>query len=225
MTKIVCISDTHNFHHDVDVPDGDILIHAGDFTLSGTLGEVVEFNEWLGTLDHPYKIVIAGNHDRCLGESGTLGLKMFTNAIYLERSGKEIEGIKFWGAPMTPAFNGMRGGLTFYTNNNKEAKGVWRGMPKKLDVLITHGPPKFILDEVPRYEYGQTFRVGEQTVEHCGDGMLASKVIKNKPKYHIFGHIHEGYGQFKADYGTKFINCSVVNASYNVVNKPIVIDL
>lgn len=225
MTKIVCISDTHNFHHDVDVPDGDVLIHAGDFTLTGTLGEVVEFNEWLGTLDHPYKIIIAGNHDRCLGENGTLGLKMFTNGIYLERSGKEIEGIKFWGAPMTPAFNGMRGGLTFYTNTNKEAKGVWRGMPKKLDVLITHGPPFGILDGVEKYGYGETFRVGEPTVEHCGDGMLASKVIANKPKYHIFGHIHEGYGRFTADYGTKFINCSVVNGAYNMVHKPIVFEI
>ena len=225
MTKIVCISDTHNYHHDVDVPDGDILIHAGDFTLAGSLGEVVEFNEWLGTLDHNFKIVVAGNHDRCLGDNGTLGLKIFTNAIYLERSGTELMGIKFWGAPMTPAFNGMRGGLTFYTNSKKEAKGVWRGMPKKLDVLITHGPPKFILDGVERYGYGQTFPSGEKNIEHCGDGMLASKVIANKPKYHVFGHIHEGYGRFTANYGTKFINCSVVNEAYNVVNKPIVIDL
>jgi len=225
LTKIVCISDTHNFHNDVDVPDGDILIHAGDFTLVGTLNEVLDFNEWLGKLEHNFKIVVAGNHDRCLGDNGILGLKMFTNAIYLERSGTELMGVKFWGAPMTPAFNGMRGGLTFYTNSDKEAKRVWGGMPKKLDVLITHGPPKFILDEVQRFGYGQTFPAGEETVEHCGDGMLASKVIANKPKYHVFGHIHEGYGQFKADYGTKFINCSVVNASYNVVNKPIVINL
>ena len=162
--KIVCISDTHNYHHDVDVPDGDVLIHAGDFTLTGSLGEVVEFNEWLGTLDHTYKIIIAGNHDRCLGDRGTLGLKIFTNGIYLERSGLDIDGIKFWGAPMTPAFRGMRGGLTFYTNNDKEAKGVWRGMPKKLDVLITHGPPYGILDEVAKYDYGQTGRRGGRRV-------------------------------------------------------------
>jgi len=220
LTKIVCISDTHNFHHDVDVPDGDILIHAGDFTLTGSLGEVVEFNDWLGTLDHPYKIIVAGNHDRCLGESGTLGLKMFTNGIYLERSGIDIDGIKFWGAPMTPAFNGMRGGLTFYTNSKNEAKRVWRGMPKKTDVLITHGPPLGILDEVIEYPY-HDYKV----IRHCGDGMLASKVIANKPKYHIFGHIHEGYGRFTADYGTKFINCSVVNEAYNLKNKPMVIDL
>jgi calcineurin-like phosphoesterase family protein len=220
LTKIVCISDTHNFHRDVDVPDGDILIHAGDFTLTGSIGEVIEFNDWLGTLDHPYKIIVAGNHDRCLGESGILGLKIFTNGIYLERSGLDIDGIKFWGAPMTPAFNGMRGGLTFYTNSKNEAKRVWRGMPKKTDVLITHGPPFGILDEVIEYPY-HDYKV----IRHCGDGMLASKVIANKPKYHIFGHIHEGYGRFTADYGTKFINCSVVNEAYNLKNRPIVIDL
>lgn len=200
----------------MDVPDGDILIHAGDFTLTGTLNEVVEFNDWLGRLDHNFKVVIAGNHDRCLGENETLGLKMFTNAIYLERSGVTLEDLKIWGAPMTPAFNGMRGGLTFYTNDDKEAKGVWSSMPKNLDILVTHGPPKFILDEVPRPFMED---------EHCGDAMLASKVIQRKPKYHAFGHIHEGYGRFEADYGTKFINCSVVNACYNVVNKPIVINL
>lgn len=219
------MSDTHNYHNDVDVPDGDILVHAGDFTLTGTLNEVVEFNDWLGKLDHNFKIVVAGNHDRCLGENETLGLKMFTNAIYLERSGVDIMDIKFWGAPMTPAFNGMRGGLTFYTNDDKEAKGVWSAIPKNLDVLITHGPPKFVLDEVQRFGYGQTFPAGEETVEHCGDAMLASKVIQKKPKYHAFGHIHEGYGQFIADYGTHFINCSVVNEAYNVVNDPVVIDL
>jgi len=219
LTKVVCIADTHNFHHDVDIPDGDILIHAGDFTLNGTLGEVVEFNEWLGTLDHPYKIVVAGNHDRCLGESGTLGLKMFTNAIYLERSGKEIEGLKIWGAPMTPAFNGMRGGLTFYTNSDKEAKGVWSAIPKNLDILITHGPPFAVLDEVVNH-FNPYF-----DKENCGDRMLASKVIQKKPKYHVFGHIHEGYGEFIADYGTHFINCSVVNESYNMVNKPVIINL
>jgi len=220
LTKIVCMADSHNFHHHVNVPDGDILIHAGDFTMTGRLSEVVDFNEWLGKLNHPYKIVVAGNHDRCLGENGTLGMKMFTNAIYLERSGTEIEGLKIWGAPMTPAFNGMRGGLTFYTNDDKEAKGVWGSMPKDLDILITHGPPFGILDEVIEYPYHDY-----SEIQNCGDRMLASKVIQRKPKYHIFGHIHEGYGRFKADYGTRFINCSVVDKAYNPINEPIVINL
>ena len=45
------------------IPAGDILIHAGDFTRCGNLKEVREFNTWIGTLPHKYKVVIAGNHE------------------------------------------------------------------------------------------------------------------------------------------------------------------
>ncbi len=218
--KIVCISDTHGYHHDVDVPDGDMLIHSGDLTMMGELGVLLDFNDWIGSLPHKYKIVIAGNHDKSLGESATLGYKMLTNCIYLQNSGVDIEGFKIWGSPMTPAFGGMRSGLTFYTNGKKEAKGVWRGIPKKTDILITHGPPFGVLDKVAR-DYG----FGLET-ETCGDGMLASKVIQIKPKLHVFGHIHEQGGkEFHADYGTHFVNASVVNEVYNVINKPITVNL
>lgn len=214
--KCVFISDTHNYHNHLDLPDGDILIHAGDFTLTGTLHEVLDFKDWFEKQEHPYKVVIAGNHDRVLGENELLGFKMFTNSYYLLNSGVTIEGLKIWGGPMTPAFNGMRSGLTFYTNSDREAKAVWRGMPKNLDILLTHGPPLYVLDEVKDDIGG---------IVCCGDGMLASKVIQKKPRYHAFGHIHEGYGIFKADYGTTFINCSVVNEKYNVVNKPIEVEI
>lgn len=218
--KVVCIADTHNMHNHLDLPDGDVLIHCGDITMCGTLSELLDFVDWLDTQDYNHKIVIAGNHDKCLGESEFLGMKMFTNAIYLQNSSVTIEGIKFWGSPATPAFHGMRAGLTFYTNSDREAKGIWRGIPHNTDFLITHGPPLGILDTVKG-----TFEEGFLP-RYCGDGMLASKVIKIKPKYHAFGHIHERGGKtFKADYGTTFINCSVVNEAYNLVNKPMVIDI
>ena len=214
------MADSHNYHTDVNVPDGDVLIHAGDFTLVGSLNEVVEFNDWLGSLPHKYKIVIAGNHDRCLGQNDTLGIKMLTNAIYLQHSSVTLEGVKFWGSPWTPSFHGMREGLTFYTNSDGEAKNIWRGMPKNADVIITHGPPKGILDTV-RNDFN-----GAYEEHNCGDGMLMSKIIKFKPKYHVFGHIHEEGGKtFEAPYGTKFMNCSVVNARYDVVNKPMVFEI
>ncbi len=215
--KAVCISDTHTYHNDVKLPDADILIHAGDFTMVGSINEVLDFNEWLGKQEQTYKIIIAGNHDRCLGESETLGFKIISNGTYLLNSGIEIEGKKFWGSPMTLAFNGMRGGLTFHADRDGKAiKRTWQGMPKNVDVLITHGPPYAILDKVPRPFMED---------ENCGDGILAAKVIERKPKYHVFGHIHEGYGTFKAEYGTTFVNCSVVNEAYNLVNEPIVIDI
>jgi hypothetical protein len=48
LKRIVCISDTHNFAHNVGIPHGDILLCAGDFTVKGSKEEVEKFNEWLG---------------------------------------------------------------------------------------------------------------------------------------------------------------------------------
>ncbi len=218
--KAVCISDTHNYHNDVKLPDADILIHAGDFTMVGSFAEVLEFNEWLGKQEHSYKIVIAGNHDKCLGDNETLGLKMITNAIYLQNTGTEIEGKKIWGSPMTHSFDRMRAGLTFHApRDGKELKKTWDAIPDNLDVLITHGPPFAVLDEV-QSDFTKWF-----SKENCGDGLLAAKVIEKKPRYHIFGHIHEGYGKFVSEYGTTFINASVINEAYNLVNEPIVIEI
>ena len=217
--KIVCTSDTHGYHHDLKVPDGDVFIHAGDITMCGEFGVMADFNDWLKTLPHTYKIVIAGNHDKPLGDSPTLGTKIFSNAIYLQNSAVEIEGLKFWGSPITPAFGGMREGLAFYTNNKAEAKNTWKQIPKDTDVLITHGPPLHILDEVEN-RFNLYF-----DKENCGDGILAARVIEIKPKLHAFGHIHEGYGEYIASYGTHFVNCSAVNETYNIINKPIVVNI
>lgn len=231
--KAVFLSDTHNFHMDVDVPDGDILFHTGDLTMSGTLSELMDFKDWFESLPHTHKVLIAGNHDKCLGEDGILGMKMFTGCHYLNNSGVTIEGRKIWGSPMTPGFNGMRAGLSFYTNGDKEAKNIWSSLPKDLDVLLTHGPPWGILDEVKRYQFEESSDYqGDDIsfIENCGDKMLLSKVIKRQPKIHAFGHIHEGYGVFEKSRNppydnTLFMNCSVVNERYNVVNEPIEVNI
>ena len=72
--KIVCISDTHGLHWNLTVPDGDILIHAGDVTRYGTFEDLYDFNKYLGSLPHPYKIVIAGNHDFCFRQFGIISV-------------------------------------------------------------------------------------------------------------------------------------------------------
>lgn len=103
--KLVCISDTHSLHWRLPaIPDGDVLIHAGDSLGQGTLENIEELNEWLGTLPHRYKIVIAGNHDWAFQETPELARQALTNAIYLEDSSVEIESIRFWGSPWTPTF-------------------------------------------------------------------------------------------------------------------------
>lgn len=47
-TRFVCVSDTHSRTDPIQMPYGDVLIHAGDFTELGLPSEVKKFNEWLG---------------------------------------------------------------------------------------------------------------------------------------------------------------------------------
>ena len=173
--KIVTIADTHGLHNQLkNIPDGDILIHAGDLTNIGEIDDVIKFNEFLGKLPHRKKIVVAGNHDFCFEkEPGTRDL--LTNAIYLEDSEVTIGGIKFYGSPWTPRF----GNWAFMLFRcGEQLKYRWDLIPNDTDILITHGPPLGILDTVlPRDE-------------NVGCELLIKKVQKVKPKYHIFGYIH-----------------------------------
>jgi predicted phosphohydrolase len=103
--KVVCISDTHGTHDRIRVPEGDILIHAGDFMTSGNrTREIVSFNEWLGSQPHRHKIVIAGNHDLLFESRADLARPLLTAAVYLENSEVEIDGLRIWGSPVTPRF-------------------------------------------------------------------------------------------------------------------------
>lgn len=212
MIRLVCISDTHNAHNQLIVPDGDILVHCGDITMGGIELEFKDFNDWLGTLPHKYKIVIAGNHDLLLEKSSkTYKNRLFSNAKYLENDGYTIEeyGLKIWGSPITPEFNNW----AFMKQRGAEIAKVWEKIPENIDLLLTHGPPYGILDLV---EY--------RGPQGCSD--LKEAIKRVKPKFHIFGHIHEGYGAGRTTgLDTGFINCSIMNRFYDPVNRPVIIDL
>jgi len=201
--KIVCISDLHNVYTDLILPKGDVLIVAGDIDTHG--GEILflAFNFWMCSLDYKYKIVIAGNHDKYFAENNVRS----TPYIYLNNSGVEIEGVKFYGSPVSPKF----GHWSFMKERGDESAKVWDKIPDDTDVLITHGPPYGILDETAFKQ-----KVG------CYD--LLQRVLKVQPKYHIFGHIHEAYGTEKIG-DTTFINASVVDFRYNLKNNPVVIEI
>lgn len=86
MVRIVCLSDTHSRHEQITVPDGDILIHAGDATMVGDIDEIADFDHWLGTLPHQHKHIIAGNHDWLFQTHPHLARSLITNAVYLQDS-------------------------------------------------------------------------------------------------------------------------------------------
>jgi Icc-related predicted phosphoesterase len=174
--KIVLISDTHNQHEKINLPDGDMLIHAGDVSNSGTLTEILNFLEWFSQLDFRHKIFIAGNHDFLLEKTNPSRI-IPHGVVYLQDSLVEIEGLRIYGSPYTPKFFDW----AFMKYRGEEMREVWGLIQENIDILLTHGPPFKILDKT---EGG----------EHSGCEELLFRVAEIKPRIHAFGHIHEAYG-------------------------------
>lgn len=206
--RLVCISDTHNRLKDVAVPEGDVLIHSGDFCMRGNLGEVERFAYQLNKLPHPYKVVVAGNHDWCFVTDNKAAREILGDAVYLQDELVEIGGYKFYGSPWQPQFHNWAFNLP---RGSQQLRAKWEMIPSQVDVLVTHGPPKGILDKI-------------LTRVHVGDELLLERVLDIRPKVHCFGHIHESYGRFEQD-GITFVNASSLNMFYRPANCPIVVDL
>ncbi len=207
--KLVFMSDTH-LKHDFDVPDGDVLIHCGDATASGTIQQAGEFLDWFNHFPHEHKIFVPGNHDfawerfpRAILET----LSALTDITCLIDESCEIEGLKFYGSPWQPEFCNW----AFNLPRGQELQEKWALIPDDTDVLITHGPPYGILDATERGE-------------HVGCQDLILRLIQVQPKIHAFGHVHHSYGDDKLC-GTHFINASICDESYKPVNRPIVVEL
>mgnify|MGYP001466990095 CR=1 FL=1 len=208
--KFVVMSDTHNRHRDLKIPDGDILIHAGDATSGGQLSEVADFAAWFAAQPHRIKILVAGNHDFAFQDDYENAVDILKNAggiVYLQDAAYQIESddgpIRIWGAPWQPWFHNWAFNL-----RGAELKAVWDLIPRDTEVLITHGPPFEVLDETNRGDC-------------VGCKYLRKRILEIKPKLHICGHIHEGYGL--ASLGTTSVmNCSICDLSYKPVNRPLV---
>lgn len=190
MPKVVVISDTHGRHRRVEVPDGDVLIHAGDFTASGSMRDVEEFDDWLSELPHSEKLVVAGNCDAVCERDPDGVCERLSEARYLQDDRVEIEGVTFWGSPWQPVFLNM----SFNLPRGDALAEKWADMPEDVDVLITHGPPFGILDRTSR---------GEEV----GDRELLARVTEVRPRFHVFGHVHESSGR-ETRQGTEFINAA-----------------
>lgn len=209
--KIIAISDTHGQHEKVKIPEGDLLIHAGDLTEYGTEEEVKDFLRWFAKQPCTYKVFIAGNHDLFFEQANQNKYKIFANlkaenVFYLQNSGITLEGIKIWGSPVTPYFLGM----AFNKQRGEVIRKTWNKIPTDTDILITHSPPYGILDQ------------------GLGCEELLANVIQRKPKLHVFGHIHNAYGTYQEN-NKKFINASLTDTpepllglAHRVVNVPII---
>jgi len=187
------------------VPDGDILIHAGDFTMfSKSAAAILDFNDWLGKLPHRWKIVVPGNHEFFL-ETDPFQRKLLSNATVLIHEAVEIMGLRIWGSPTTPLYGGA-----FGLSSAADRAKLYGKIPDDVDILVTHGPPHGILDQSPVNPH------------HAGCPELLKAVKKLKPKLHVFGHIHSAHGTLSTD-DTLYVNAALLGPDDDPGASPIVI--
>lgn len=180
---ILHISDTHTYHDLLKIPSGlDMIIHSGDCSNPrdpyNNESEVRDFIDWYKEIPVKHKIYVAGNHDTSI-EKGLVTKDDFKNAgiIYLENESVVIDGIKIFGSPHTPNF----GNWAFMKERNKLER-FWRlAIDEDVNIVVTHGPPKGILDK----SYDR-----ENNLECCGDKSLLNRILEVQPTYSLFGHIH-----------------------------------
>ncbi|KAF1985544.1 Metallo-dependent phosphatase [Aulographum hederae CBS 113979] len=200
--KIVCISDTHG--SEPPLPEGDVLIHAGDLTENGSFDEIQAQLTWLSSQPHRHKLVIAGNHDvlldpdflsrhpeRRYGDSRTADDLEWGSVKYLQdaaitltfpkpadadSSNSMPRKLKIFGSPHTPLY-----GTSAFQYPRSE--NIWPSIipADDIDILVTHGPPRLYLDSAGAQKAGCAF--------------LTREVARLRPRLMVFGHIHAGYGQ------------------------------
>lgn len=222
--RVVTISDTVSHHENIVLPQGDVLLHTGDVTMRGSLGELEKFLDWFRSRDFLYKIFIAGDHDTILDYS-TQGEKTFEllgelfksyhvneaegSVSYLEDNGKNIWGVNFFGSPYTSSpYYGV--GTAFKRRKGKELFKALCPIPKGVDVLMTHEAPRYTCD----------FDTDLNSYLGSAELRLINKI--RRPKVNVFGHIKDGYG-INSDSDTLYVN----GASYCHLHptRPVVFDI
>jgi len=212
---ITIVSDTHTKHNEItqDLPGGDLLLFTGDLMNSGyKLSDITEFCNWFDSLDHyAHKIFIAGNHDRIFENNYQMAMEIvnsYKNITYLQDSWVEIGSdtkVKIYGSPWQPEFLNWAFNLP---RNGPALASKWDAIPADTDILLTHGPA-----------YGFVDTVWNKKHEPLGCKLLAKRISAIKPKIHVCGHIHTGYGWHPTD-NTHFFNASVLTEHYEYEQKP-----
>lgn len=225
-TRFVIISDTHGMHRKIkNIPKGDVLVHAGDFTMRGEVSSITDLSVFFAELNFPQTLCIAGNHDISFHKSfyeanwdkfysrkpDLVGARQhLTHCTYLEDTSCFIKkgNLEVYGSPWTPAYFDW----AFMERRGEPIRKLWEKIPLSTDILITHGPP-----------LGR----GDFTVCHvragCSD-LLEVVQDKVKPRLHIFGHIHEGHG-VSYDGTTLFVNASTLDVEYRGCQDCVVVDV
>jgi len=217
MTSLRCVavSDTHNRAEGIAIPDGDVLLHAGDLTMKGGPEELRRAAAWLGSLRERFRAIIAipGNHDFGIEDDPDGARALFADhgTTLLIDEPFELDAVTFYGSPWQPwffdwAYNFPR------DDRGATAKQTWAKIPAGTDVVITHGPPHGILDRT-------------QSGDYAGCPYLLRELRERvRPKVHLFGHIHEGYGE-QREGETLYVNASTCDFHYAATQPPLAFEV
>eukprot|EP00873_Tetraselmis_striata_P014577 jgi/Tetstr1/434841/TSEL_002556.t1 len=225
VVRVVHISDTHGKDH--DIPNGDILVHSGDFTQAGRPEHVTRFNAYLRRLPHTHKVIVCGNHELrldglTLQQCHSTVCAGVENCHMLEGTGVTLMGIRFYGS----AANNSGGAFTFST---AQRTAKWNAIPPDTDVLITHSPPLLVMD-LALVTHGRRRDNSSSAAcslcgrahhryRHWGCQPLREAVRRLSVPLHLFGHVHDCPGIEVHD-GIMFSN-----ASMDLVKRPCVFDI
>ena len=204
--RIVCLADTHGQHENLLVPEGDVLIHAGDCTDGGTRQESIQFLNWFSAQPHELKIIVPGNHDFYF-EKTEIEEILPSNINLLIDSGLEHQGLNFWGSPYSP----VTPNWAFSRERGKDIAEHWNLIPENVDFLITHTPPYKILDEIG-------------SGEKLGCEELARAIEEKNPGHHLFGHIHFAAGTTVKN-GIPYFNTTILDERMRIMHSPAVIQI
>lgn len=218
--KIIAISDVHCKWNKLTIPECDLLISAGDYSFTGESHVVRDFHKWLNKQPAKNRISLQGNHEKWVESNFQLAKQIAEENCpgvhFIDEGLVEIEGFKIWCSAITPFFCNW----AWNRYPGEDIQKHWDRIPNGVDGIVTHGPVFGILDSLMKFN-GQKCEWEE---EHLGCPQLLKKVLKIKPKFHIGGHIHPGFGSHIKD-GILFFNAAICNDAYQVVNKPTVFEI
>jgi len=218
--RILFISDTHTLHEKLVIPQVDCIIHCGDEANSQqehwNEDESRKFFKWYSSLPIDRKIFVPGNHSTAISH-GLIRPEQFPDVEFLIHQETVLGKYKVFGSPYTPAY----GKSWAYMKQRNRMQVVWESVPD-VDILLTHGPPKGILDLTHDHD-------NRSEIIHVGCKALYNRVMEMKPVVHAFGHIHDeedcyNNGMFSRG-STTFINAACGILRKTSVNQGHIIEL
>lgn len=200
--RIVHISDTHERHEALTIPNCDVLVHTGDILFAGRkqslqlqINKLRKFDMWMGKSPSRHRVVVAGNHDSVVERlergDGSQVKEVFAHSLLLHNKSISIMGLQFGGTPYSEGLSRNRA----YQGSEIRDSALLNLRDTDVDVLLSHSD-----DIQPAH-------------------------INIKPKLWLWGHHHNRRGFSMLDGGVLSLCSSVMDRHYRPSHPPTVVDL